>query len=84
VKRHLLTFTLHQVRKWATSYQDLDVATSSNRLTDDSLEVYWAAPPVPRDVIQEAGGRLVYWEHAFKSRPKLAQFALRNLTAPGT
>ena len=57
--------------------------TSSSSLPDDSLEAYWAAPPVPHDVIQQAGGQLAYWEQALKTRPRLAQFALKNLTAPG-
>ncbi|KAK2459734.1 hypothetical protein APHAL10511_008249, partial [Amanita phalloides] len=71
-----------KVQKWATSYNDLDLATMTGKLPEDSLEAYLDAPLLAGDIIQQAGGQLAYWEQALKTHPKLAQFALNNLTAP--
>jgi hypothetical protein len=49
----------------------------------DSINTYLNEPPVNPQVIQNAGGVLLYWEKLAATRPHLARMALDFLTAPG-
>ena len=49
----------------------------------DSIDTYLNEPPVNPQVIENAGGVLLYWEKLAVTRPHLARMALDFLTAPG-
>ncbi|KAF7319813.1 Dimer-Tnp-hAT domain-containing protein [Mycena kentingensis (nom. inval.)] len=72
-------------------YDNNSMATATNQ---DTIEAYFAAPPVPVIEIRSVGkpgpngagkGDVCdYWEKAKATRPRLAKFALKHLTAPAS
>jgi hypothetical protein len=49
----------------------------------DDIDTYLNEPPVPRSVVEAAGGAMKYWYTQEKDRPTVALMAMDFISAPG-